>query len=163
MYIWEALAIKYLHKALKFMFTSLIFLSSRSDQSPKLGDYSIGGNTPSIDLANSLTSTPQSKSRRGSLLPTQQSCEVDGDELLNENSLMTELMQVQQLSVSKGSELYHKNLIYFLSTSFPTNTAIPHLLHFLRFISNEWVVCTTQPQNFILIILSLNSWADLIG
>lgn len=156
MYIWETLAIKYLHKALKFMFTSLIFLSSRSDQS-------IGGATPSIDLANSLTSTPQSKSRRGSLLPTQQSCEVDGDELLNENSLMTELMQVQQLSVSKGSELYHKNLLWFLSTSFPTNTAIPHLLHFLRFISNEWVVCTTQPPNFILIILSLNLWADLIG
>ena len=39
-------------------------------------------------------------SRRGSLLPSQQSCEVDDESLVNENSLMTELTQVQQLSVS---------------------------------------------------------------
>ncbi|KAM7439153.1 hypothetical protein ABFA07_011420 [Porites harrisoni] len=48
-----------------------------------------------------LTTTPYSagSSRRGSaLLPTQQSCEVDDETIMNENSLMTELMQVQQLS-----------------------------------------------------------------
>lgn len=37
-------------------------------------------------------------SRRGSLLPSQQSCEVDDESIVNENSLMTELMQVHQLS-----------------------------------------------------------------
>ena len=41
-----------------------------------------------------------SNSRRGSLLPSQQSCEVDDEAIVNENSLMTELIQVQQLSVS---------------------------------------------------------------
>lgn len=54
-------------------------------------------------LRGVLTPTPYSagSSRRGSaLLPTQQSCEVDDETIMNENSLMTELMQVQQLSVS---------------------------------------------------------------
>lgn len=41
-----------------------------------------------------------SSSRRGSLLPSQQSCEVDDEAIENSNSLMTELIQVQQLSVS---------------------------------------------------------------
>lgn len=57
--------------------------------------------TPSRNVASSLPNS-SSNSRRGStaLLPSQQSCEVDDDSLAGESSLMTELMQVQQLTVS---------------------------------------------------------------
>lgn len=57
--------------------------------------------TPSQNVASSLPNSI-SNSRRGStaLLPSQQSCEVDDDSLAGESSLMTELMQVQQLTVS---------------------------------------------------------------
>nr|XP_058949594.1 ras and EF-hand domain-containing protein homolog isoform X6 [Pocillopora verrucosa] len=56
--------------------------------------------TPSQNVASSLPNSI-SNSRRGStaLLPSQQSCEVDDDSLAGESSLMTELMQVQQLTV----------------------------------------------------------------
>ncbi|XP_022792274.1 ras and EF-hand domain-containing protein homolog isoform X7 [Stylophora pistillata] len=56
--------------------------------------------TPSRNVASSLPNS-SSNSRRGStaLLPSQQSCEVDDDSLAGESSLMTELMQVQQLTV----------------------------------------------------------------
>nr|XP_058949593.1 ras and EF-hand domain-containing protein-like isoform X5 [Pocillopora verrucosa] len=55
--------------------------------------------TPSQNVASSLPNSI-SNSRRGStaLLPSQQSCEVDDDSLAGESSLMTELMQVQQLT-----------------------------------------------------------------
>lgn len=55
--------------------------------------------TPSRNVASSLPNS-SSNSRRGStaLLPSQQSCEVDDDSLAGESSLMTELMQVQQLT-----------------------------------------------------------------
>lgn len=80
----------------------------------------VEGSTPDVVDGKSVQTTPRSAplppsnsasgSRRGSaLLPSQQSCEVDDDELANENSLMTELMQVQQLSVSQDSFVIIKN------------------------------------------------------
>lgn len=70
------------------------------DITPDVADGKSPQTTPrSIPLPPSKSA---STSRRGSaLLPSQQSCEVDDDALSNENSLMTELMQVQQLSVSQ--------------------------------------------------------------
>ena len=61
------------------------------------------GKSPQTTPRSTLPlSKSASSSRRGSaLLPSQQSCEVDDEALTNENSLMTELMQVQQLSVSQ--------------------------------------------------------------
>ena len=73
------------------------------DSTPDLVDGQSAQTTPrSIQLPSSKSA---GSSRRGSaLLPSQQSCEVDDDALTNENSLMTELMQVQQLSVSHDSQ-----------------------------------------------------------
>ena len=70
------------------------------DSTPDVVDGKSAQTTPrSVPLSSSKSA---SSSRRGSaLLPSQQSCEVDDDALTNENSLMTELMQVQQLSVSQ--------------------------------------------------------------
>ena len=85
---------------------SSVTLKSRSpsrlveDSTPDVVDGKSAQTTPrSVPLSSSKSA---SSSRRGSaLLPSQQSCEVDDDALTNENSLMTELMQVQQLSVSQ--------------------------------------------------------------
>jgi len=70
------------------------------DSTPDVVDGNSAQTTPrSVPLSSSKSA---SSSRRGSgLLPSQQSCEVDDDALTNEDSLMTELMQVQQLSVSQ--------------------------------------------------------------
>lgn len=57
-----------------------------------------------------------SNSRRGSLLPSQQSCEVDDESIMNENSLMTELIQVQQLTVSSNMIIYIKTLCFSFET-----------------------------------------------
>ncbi|XP_067038212.1 uncharacterized protein [Acropora muricata] len=79
--------------------------SGNSRSSPAFADDSVDGGrsghtSPSRRLPSS-TPLPLSStnSRRGSLLPSQQSCEVDDESLVNENSLMTELTQAQQLSV----------------------------------------------------------------
>ncbi|XP_029211869.2 ras and EF-hand domain-containing protein homolog isoform X4 [Acropora millepora] len=78
--------------------------SSGNRSSPAFADDSVDGGrsghtSPSRRLPSS-TPLPLSStnSRRGSLLPSQQSCEVDDESLVNENSLMTELTQAQQLS-----------------------------------------------------------------
>ncbi|XP_067038218.1 ras and EF-hand domain-containing protein homolog isoform X7 [Acropora muricata] len=78
--------------------------SGNSRSSPAFADDSVDGGrsghtSPSRRLPSS-TPLPLSStnSRRGSLLPSQQSCEVDDESLVNENSLMTELTQAQQLS-----------------------------------------------------------------
>ncbi|XP_078366535.1 ras and EF-hand domain-containing protein-like isoform X8 [Oculina patagonica] len=55
--------------------------------------------TPSRSVPLAPPSSTGSSRRGSALLPSQQSCEVDDDALANENSLMTELIQVQQLSV----------------------------------------------------------------
>lgn len=85
--------------------------SGNSRSSPAFADDSVDGGrsehtSPSRRLPSS-TPLPLSStnSRRGSLLPSQQSCEVDDESLVNENSLMTELTQAQQLSN------FHKDLI----------------------------------------------------
>lgn len=80
------------------------------DSTPDVVDGNSAQTTPrSVPLSSSKSA---SSSRRGSgLLPSQQSCEVDDDALTNENSLMTELMQVQQLSVSQDMlriNLFHQ-------------------------------------------------------
>lgn len=85
--------------------------SSGIRSSPAFADDSVDGGrsghtSPSRRLPSS-TPLPLSStnSRRGSLLPSQQSCEVDDESLVNENSLMTELTQAQQLSN------FHEDLI----------------------------------------------------
>ena len=87
----------------------LCHINSRSpsrlleDSTPDVVDGKSAQTTPrSVPLPSSKSA---SSSRRGSaLLPSQQSCEVDDDALTNESSLMTELMQVQQLSVSLSGQ-----------------------------------------------------------
>lgn len=85
--------------------------SSGNRSSPAFADDSVDGGrsghtSPSRRLPSS-TPLPLSStnSRRGSLLPSQQSCEVDDESLVNENSLMTELTQAQQFSN------FHEDLI----------------------------------------------------
>ncbi|XP_074617322.1 ras and EF-hand domain-containing protein homolog isoform X4 [Acropora palmata] len=79
--------------------------SGNSRSSPAFADDSVDGgrseHTSSSRRLPSSTPLPLSStnSQRGSLLPSQQSCEVDDESLVNENSLMTELTQAQQLSV----------------------------------------------------------------
>ncbi|XP_074617320.1 uncharacterized protein LOC141876550 isoform X2 [Acropora palmata] len=85
--------------------------SGNSRSSPAFADDSVDGgrseHTSSSRRLPSSTPLPLSStnSQRGSLLPSQQSCEVDDESLVNENSLMTELTQAQQLSN------FHKDLI----------------------------------------------------
>jgi len=87
----------------------LCHINSRSpsrlleDSTPDVVDGKSAQTTPrSVPLPSSKSA---GSSRRGSaLLPSQQSCEVDDDALTNESSLMTELMQVQQLSVSLSGQ-----------------------------------------------------------
>jgi len=73
------------------------------DSTPDVVDGKSAQTTPrNVPLPSSKSA---GSSRRGSaLLPSQQSCEVDDDALTNESSLMTELMQVQQLSVSLSGQ-----------------------------------------------------------
>ncbi|XP_020614148.1 ras and EF-hand domain-containing protein homolog isoform X7 [Orbicella faveolata] len=90
--------------------TSSMTFQNKSPINSRSPSRLVEESTPDVVDGKSAQTTPRSvplpssksasSSRRGSaLLPSQQSCEVDDDALTNENSLMTELMQVQQLSV----------------------------------------------------------------
>lgn len=103
-YIWEFLRGYYYWNCMIFILSIFCHTYSRcsSGLAGDLAADNVDGKSAQTTPRSVPLAPPSStgSSRRGSaLLPSQQSCEVDDDALANENSLMTELMQVQQLSV----------------------------------------------------------------
>ena len=137
------------------VFIHIYFLCHIKSRSPSrlVEDFTpdiIDGKSPQTTPRSTLPpSKSASSSRRGSaLLPSQQSCEVDDEALTNENSLMTELMQVQQLSVSQ--DMFVVKLFQWLQTE---ATLINHL-HVCKRMQGFSLVCLFLPCEYISLTFS---------